>query len=166
MRLSELSNEDMKAFGRLLGEVIAKKDTSPSVNVHVPSVEVSVDADPLAAAMREGAQENANAILGAIQLLVSSVGEKLGESVVAMAGEIPGQADLTGVEDGLLALTNALSDETAIAGLDTIVRAIDAQTRAIDALAKAQDRNTAAIRADRTPSYDSDGRISKIKVGA
>lgn len=174
-------SREKAAVGRLIGEALAEraKDKPDSiVRVEPTNVSVSIKTDALANAMRDGAADNAKSILAVLQHLNSGVSGSFDKAVAALEDIIGVQIDLSGVECGLQALVDALGDDAVLDGLLAIVGALDAQTAVIEAQNEIHERheaalrdqiaaieeNTAAIRADRTVSYDGLGRISTMKV--
>lgn len=163
----------MKSLGAQIGALMAQKQELPNVTVQAPDVNISVDAKPIAAAMRLGADENAkamqNAIVDAVATVSESVGEsvgvKLAESLIDLADNLPGPADFSSVEAVLALVVKAISGETTVEDMQSVVRALDDQTRAVESLARAQEAHTDAIRAERSVS-DANGRVVySMKVG-
>ncbi len=84
---------ELALIGEMIGKAMASCKNEPSVNVHVPAVEVSVDPMPLAEAMQAGHQQNVKALEALGHLLTDAVCKSVGEAV-----ELITDADLAGVE--------------------------------------------------------------------
>lgn len=153
---------DIEAFGQLIGKALAeRKADQPSFNVHVPRVEVSVDAAPLAAAVRAGHDLNAKALEGVGGVLTDAVCK----AFVEAAGLVP-TADLSVIEKkiGDVASAQASAAESLIMAMAKLATSIDASTEMTATLVGELRQQNEILMRDKTVSYDGAGRISRIGI--
>ena len=149
-------------IGRMIGKALADRQDAPSVNVHVPRVEVSVDPMPLAEAVQAGHQQNVKALAGIGDLLTKAVAE----AIIDGAALVP-QADLSGLEHKMAMVVDAIAahNNTAmVEALEALAAAVASNTRAVNELVAETQVQNRILKMPKTMTYDAQGRVSRIEV--
>lgn len=147
---------DLGTIGEILGKTLSQQR---AVNINVPEVVVSVDAAPLADAVRAGHDMNAKALEGVGGLFADAICKALGEAVHDLA-----PSDLAGMEAKVAALSVATVDGSAavVASIDALRKEIAANTAASERVAAMVRELVAATLRPKRVSYDEMGRITMV----
>jgi hypothetical protein len=155
-------NKGIDELGEIIGKALAARKDSPSVNVHVPRVEVSVDPLPLAEAVNAGNQANVKAFEALGDLLTKAVSDAILEG----ASLVP-NADLTGIEQKMASLIDAVSvlgNEALASALVGLSTAVAKNTEAVADLVEETRKQNRILSATKTIKYDESGRVHKVEV--
>lgn len=166
---------DAEALGAELADLMLKlrpaevptqpmQTIAPAVHVAVPPV--VIDAEPLAAAMAQSGQANADALAAAMQAMVGA----LAGAVVEAAGRVK-PADLSSLTAAATAIAEATGANDMSDRLDRIASLLAANANSLTANTAALGEVAEAIRAQndilarpKTVDYDSAGRIVRVKT--
>jgi len=149
-------------IGRMIGKALADRQAAPSVNVHVPRVEVSVDPLPLAEAVNSGNALNVEALTGIGDLLTKAVAD----AIIDGAALVP-TADLSGVEHKMALVADAIaaqSSDAMVNALSALSLAVASNTQAIEELVAQTQEQNRILRLPKTITYDAQGRVTRVEV--
>lgn len=157
---------DLAEIGRLIGKGL--KSDAPSVNVHVPNVSVTVDAEPLAKAISDGA----NASSERLSETVLKLGGILSKAVVdaySMHEPIEFSSELASAFvkfgekiDGIIV---AIEDKNIVeAGFDTVALELSKCRLAIEQNTKAIVDQTVVMKMSKHVKYDGKDRIEMVEL--
>jgi hypothetical protein len=153
---------DMEQIGALLGKALSRPDVPPHVNVHVPEVKVTVDAVPLAEAVRAGHDLNSKAL--------ESVGGMFAETMckaVDIAIREMAPTDFTGLELKLAEMADVLAgaDGRLIAvAIGNLTQEIVRNTTVSAQLLAEMKEQTRIMLRPKTIGYDDEGRITSVRL--
>ena len=136
-------------------------ESKPTVTVNVPEVEVSVDSDKLAEAMRDGSHENAKALISGVSLL----GEKWVEALNALHFDYPEPASNEGLEKNTLAVAGALKAMAENQDFQKFIEVISAQNEFLKDQARYLKDISETIRRPQRVKYDAQGRVTLVERG-
>ncbi len=152
----------MEQIGALLGKALSRPDVPPHVNVHVPEVKVTVDAVPLAEAVRAGHDLNAKALESVGGIFAETMCKAVDIAIREMA-----PTDFTGLELKLAEMADVLAgaDGRLIAvAIGNLTQEIARNTIASAQLLAEMKEQTRIMLRPKTIGYDDEGRITSVRL--
>lgn len=153
---------DMEQIGALLGKALSRPDVPPHVNVHVPEVKVTVDAAPLADAVRAGHDLNSKALESVGGMFAETMCKAVDVAIREMA-----PTDFTGLELKLAEMADVLAgaDGAMIAtAISNLAQEIVRNTSVSAQLLAEMKEQTRIILRPKLIDYDDQGRIISVRV--
>lgn len=152
----------MEQIGALLGKALARPDVPPHVNVHVPEVMVTVDAVPLADALRAGHDINAKALEGVGGMFADVMCKAVDLAIREMA-----PTDFTGLELKLAEMADVIAGADGrmiAAAIGGLAQEVARNTAASAQLVAEMKQQTSIMLRPKVITYDAEGRVTSVRV--